>query len=263
MNLTRIYGLFLRHFYLITRSFPRILDLIYWPTIQITLWGFISNFFADHSTFYNGAVGVILSCAILYDFLFRTSIGFNMLFLEEIWSRNFTNLFIAPLKLKEIIVALIFTALIRTLIGLVPAIILTAPLFGVSILNLGFPLLLLFLSLYIFGITLGLFVSAGLLRFGPSFENIAWSSLFLLAPLGCIYYPLEILPNFFQILAKGLPLVYIFDETRNILLNGTLDYGNLKIAYMLNTIFLLIGVCLFYFSYLKARVKGTLINMGE
>ena len=115
MNLTRIYGLFLRHFYLITRSFPRILDLIYWPTIQITLWGFISNFFADHSTFYNGAVGVILSCAILYDFLFRTSIGFNMLFLEEIWSRNFTNLFIAPIRISEIIISLIFTALIRAL----------------------------------------------------------------------------------------------------------------------------------------------------
>ena len=67
-----------------------------------------------------------------------------MLFLEEIWSRNFTNLFIAPLKIKEIIISLIFTALIRTLIGLVPAIILTSPLFGVSILNLGFPLFLLF-----------------------------------------------------------------------------------------------------------------------
>ena len=121
MNLIRIYGLFLRHFYLITRSFPRILDLIYWPSIQITLWGFISNFFAAHSTYYSGAVGVILSCAILYDFLFRTSIGFNMLFLEEIWSRNFTNLFIAPMKISEIIISLVFTALIRALIGLIPA----------------------------------------------------------------------------------------------------------------------------------------------
>ena len=263
MNLIRIYGLFLRHFYLITRSFPRILDLIYWPTIQITLWGFISNFFATYSTYYNNAVGIILTCAILYDFLFRTSIGFNMLFLEEIWSRNFTNLFIAPLKIKEIIVSLIFTALIRTLIGLIPAIILTSPLFGVSILKLGFPLLLLFLSLYIFGITLGLFVSAGLLRFGPSFENIAWSSLFLLAPLGCIYYPLEILPNFFQIIAKGLPLVYIFDETRNILLNSSLNYENLKQAYILNLIYLALGIGLFYFAFIRARIKGTLINMGE
>ena len=101
MSLTRIYGLFLRHFYLITRSFPRILDLVYWPSIQITLWGFISNFFATHTTYYNNAVGVILTCAILYDFLFRTSIGFNMLFLEEIWSRNFTNLFIAPMRIGE------------------------------------------------------------------------------------------------------------------------------------------------------------------
>tara|TARA_B100000674_G_scaffold266536_1_gene219974 strand:- start:16 stop:576 length:561 start_codon:yes stop_codon:yes gene_type:complete len=186
-----------------------------------------------------------------------------MLFLEEIWSRNFTNLFIAPLKLREIIIALIFTALIRTLIGLVPAIILTAPLFGVSILELGFPLIMLFLSLYIFGITLGLFVSAGLMRFGPSFENIAWSSLFLLAPLGCIYYPIEILPNFFQIIAKGLPLVYIFDETRNILLNSNVDYENLKYAYFLNILYLTLGIFLFYYSFLKARIKGTLINMGE
>ena len=144
-----------------------------------------------------------------------------------------------------------------------PAIILTSPLFGISILKLGLPLLLLFLSLYLFGITLGLFVSAGLLRFGPSFENIAWSSLFLLAPLGCIYYPIEILPNFFQIIAKGLPLVYIFDETRNILINSSINYENLKYAYFLNFLYLIFGLFLFYFSFARARVKGTLINMGE
>ena len=263
MNIGRMYGLFLRHFFLITRSFPRILDLIYWPTIQITLWGFISNFFTTYSSYYNNAVGIILTCAILYDFLFRTSIGFNMLFLEEIWSRNFTNLFIAPMKISEIIISLVLTALIRALIGLIPAILLTSPLFGISLLKLGLPLAFLFLSLYLFGITLGLLVSAGLLRFGPSFENIAWSSLFLLAPLGCIYYPIEILPELFQSIAKGLPLVYIFDETRNILLNGSIDYTNLKQAYLLNLIYLIIGIVLFYLSFLRARIKGTLINMGE
>ena len=118
---------------------PRVLDLIYWPTIQIIRWGFISKFFSIYSEYYNNTLGVILTCAILYDILFRSSISFNMLFLEEIWSRNFTNLFIAPLKIREIILSLIFTALIRTLIGMVPAIILTSPLFGVSILKLGFP----------------------------------------------------------------------------------------------------------------------------
>ena len=158
MNLRKMYGLFLRHFYLIRGSLPRLLDIIYWPTIQITLWGFISKFFSTYSDYYNNTLGIILTCAILYDILFRSSISFNMFFLEEIWSRNFTNLFISPLKIKEILSALVVTALIRTLIGLVPAVILTSPLFGISILKLGLPLLFLFLSLYLFGITLGLFV---------------------------------------------------------------------------------------------------------
>ena len=263
MSLIRIYGLFLRHFYLITRSFPRILDLIYWPSIQITLWGFISNFFAAHSSYYNGAVGVILSCAILYDFLFRTSIGFNMLFLEEIWSRNFTNLFVAPIKVSEIITALTFTALIRTLIGIVPAIILMSPLFGVSIIDMGVSLLLLFLSLYLFGTTLGILVTSGLLRFGPAFENTAWSSLFLLAPLGCVYYPLTILPDWLQIVSKFLPLVYVFEEARSILVNNTVNYENLVNALTLNLIYFVIAVAVFYFSFYGARKKGTLVNMGE
>ena len=263
MNFNRMYGLFLRHFFLIRSSFPRILDLIYWPSIQIILWGFISKFFSTYSDYYNNTIGIILSCAILYDFLFRSSISFNMLFLEEIWSRNFTNLFIAPMKISEIIISLVFTALIRTLIGLVPAILITSPLFGISILYLGIPLFFLFLSLYIFGITLGLFVSSGLLRFGPSFENIAWSSLFLLAPLGCIYYPIEILPDFFQTLAKALPLVYIFDETRNILVNNIFNFESILYAFYLNAIYLLAGIFLFYFSFSEARKKGSLINMGE
>ena len=262
-SLNRMYGLYLRHFFLIRNSFPRVMDLIYWPTIQITLWGFISKFFSMYSDYYNNTVGVILTCAILYDFLFRSSISFNMLFLEEIYSRNFTNLFIAPMKISEIITSLILTAFLRTMIGLVPAIILTTPLFGISILNLGIPLFFLFLSLYIFGMTLGLFVSSGLLRFGPAFENIAWSTMFLLAPLGCIYYPIEILPDILQTVAKGLPLVHIFEEARHILIEGTVDYKNILNAFYLNFIYFFLGVLLFYYSFNQARKKGSLINVGE
>ena len=89
MNLNKMYGLFLRHFYLIKGSLPRILDLIYWPTIQIILWGFISKFFSIYSNFYNNTLGVILTCAILYDILFRSSISFNMLFLETYLEQKF------------------------------------------------------------------------------------------------------------------------------------------------------------------------------
>ena len=263
MKFHRIYALSLRHIYLIKGSLPRILDLIYWPTIQIVLWGFISKFFTLHSEFYNHTVGIILSSAILYDFLFRSSISFNMLFLEEIWSRNFTNLFVAPLKISEIIAALTATALIRTLIGIVPAILLAAPFFGVSIFNLGPSLILLFLSLYLFGITLGLLVASGLLRYGPAFENIAWSSLFLLAPLGCVYYPLSILPDWLQVIAKILPLVYIFEEVRSILLNNVVNYSNIIIALKLNLVYFSLAVLVFYLAFYGARKKGTLVNIGE
>ena len=263
MKFHRMYALSLRHLYVIRSSFPRILDLIYWPTIQIVLWGFISKFFTMHSDFYNHTVGIILSAAILYDFLFRSSISFNMLFLEEIWSRNFTNLFVAPLKVSEIIMALTVTALLRTLIGIIPAILLAAPFFGVSIFNLGPSLILLFLSLYLFGITLGLLVTSGLLRYGPAFENVAWSSLFLLAPLGCVYYPLSILPDWLQILAKSLPLVYIFEEVRSILLDNVVNYSNIVSALTLNLIYLTLAVGTFYLAFSGARKKGTLINVGE
>ena len=173
------------------------------------------------------------------------------------------NLFIAPMKISEIITSLVFTALIRALIGLIPAIILTSPLFGISILDLGIYLFFLFLSLYIFGITLGILVSSGLLRFGPSFENIAWSTMFLLAPFGCIYYPIETLPEIFQKIAYSLPLVYVFEEARNILINNSVNLENLYSALKLNVVYLTLAIILFYYSFSEARKKGTLINIGE
>ena len=263
MNWNKIFALSLRHVYLIKGSFPRILDLIYWPTIQIFLWGFISKFFTLSSSFYENTVGVILSAAILYDFLFRSSISYNMMFLEEIWSRNFTNLFIAPIKLSEMITALTLTAIFRTMIGLIPAALLAIPFFGVSILKIGVPLIFLLITLYIFGVTLGLLVTSGLVRYGPSFENIAWASLFFLAPLGCIYYPLEILPEWLQLIAKLLPLVHIFEEMRNILIYDIVNYLQIFKAIFISFLYFVVGIIIFYASYNGARDRGTLINMGE
>ena len=155
------------------------------------------------------------------------------------------------------------TAILRTLIGLVPAVLIAIPLFGVSVLKLGVPLIFLLLALYLFGITLGLLVTSGLLRYGPSFENIAWASLFFLAPLGCIYYPIEILPNLLQTIAKGLPLVHIFEEMRSILLNDTVNYLNILKSISISLVYFIIGVIIFYISYFGAKKRGTLINMCE
>jgi ABC-2 type transport system permease protein len=186
-----------------------------------------------------------------------------MMFLEEIWSRNFTNLFIAPIRLSEIIAALTFTAIFRTLIGLVPAALLAIPFFGVSILKIGTPLIFLLITLYVFGVTLGLLVTSGLIRFGPSFENIAWASLFFLAPLGCIYYPIEILPDWLQVIAKLLPLVHIFEEMRNILIYDIINYYQILKAILISTVYFIMGIIIFYLSYAGAKNRGTLLNMGE
>ena len=145
----------------------------------------------------------------------------------------------------------------------VPAVLITIPLFGVSVLALGMPLIFLLLSLYLFGVTLGLLVTSGLLRYGPSFENIAWASLFFLAPLGCIYYPIEILPNYLQIIAKALPLVHIFEEMRNILMTETVNYFNIIKSIVISFIYFIFGILVFYISYFGAKKRGTLINMGE
>ena len=110
---------------------------------------------------------------------------------------------------------------------------------------------------------MGILVSSGLLRFGPSFENIAWSTMFLLAPFGCIYYPIETLPEIFQKIAYSLPLVYVFEEARNILINNSVNLENLYSALKLNVVYLTLAIILFYYSFSEARKKGTLINIGE
>jgi ABC-2 type transport system permease protein len=106
-------------------------------------------------------------------------------------------------------------------------------------------------------------VTSGLIRFGPSFENIAWASLFFLAPLGCIYYPIEILPNWLQIIAKILPLVHIFEEMRNILIHDIVNYHQILKAIFISFVYFVIGIIIFYLSYNGAKNRGTLINMGE
>ena len=163
----------------------------------------------------------------------------------------------------EIIASLTLTAIIRTLIGLVPVSIFAIPLFGVSIYDIGIILLVLLINLQLFGITLGILVSSGLIRFGPAFENIAWATLFLLAPLGCIYYPIGILPDWLQMVAKSLPLVYIFEEVRNILINQTYSIVNIFKASTITLLYFSAAIFVFYIAFEESRKKGTLMNMGE
>ena len=92
---------------------------------------------------------------------------------------------------------------------------------------------------------------------------MAWASLFFIAPLGCIYYPVEILPSWVQPIALGLPLAHIFEETRNILVNQVVDFKNIYYAIGLNFVYLALAISIFYKSFSSAKRNGTLVNIGE
>ena len=164
LSVRRIAALALRHLYVLRGSWPRIIELMYWPLMQMFLWGFITLFLLKNSSYVAQAAGVLVSGMLLWDTLFRSNLGFAVSFLEEMWSRNFGQLFVSPLRPWELAAALMIMSLIRTVISMLPAALLSQPLFGVWIFDLGPALVAFFSCLLIFGWTVGLVVSSLVLR---------------------------------------------------------------------------------------------------
>ena len=167
----RVGALLLRHLYVLRRSWPRLLELAYWPTVQMVLWGFVTLFFVQHSAWVAQAAGVLVSAVLLWDVLFRSNLGVSVTFMEEMWARNLSSLFASPMRPHELVVSLAIMSFIRTLISVIPAMLLALPLFGVSVFALGLPLVAFFASLQMFGWSVGLFVSALVLRLGLGAES--------------------------------------------------------------------------------------------
>src|SRR5262249_13208974 len=156
----------LRHVYILKRSWPRLLELMYWPTVQVLLWGFITQFFLTNSSWVARAGGVLLAGVLLWDVLFRSQLGFTISFLEELWSRNLGQLFISPLRPYEMAISLTLMSVIRTIVGVVPAALIAIPLYHYSIFTMGAPLLAYFTALLAFGWAIGLGITAVLMRWG-------------------------------------------------------------------------------------------------
>src|SRR5579883_2994261 len=185
----RVAAMLLRYLYLLRSSWPRVLELIYWPTIQMILWGFMSQFLRTNSSWVASAFGVLLAAVLLWDVMFRGQLGVSMSFLEELWSRNLAGIFASPLRPIEWAAALVVMSLIRVLIGVVPAALLAIVLYHYSIFTLGLPLVAFFVLLLAMGWGIGFIIGAFLLRYGLGAENMAWAAVFLLAPAAAIYYP--------------------------------------------------------------------------
>ena len=259
----RIGAMILRHVYLLRTSWPRLVELMYWPTIQMVLWGFITRYLVTSSSVIAQASGVLISAVLLWDVLFRGQLGFSLSFLEEIWSRNLANLSVSPLRPAEFLVALTVMSLIRTLIGILPATGLAIVFYDASIYELGLPLIAFFVNLLVMGWAIGMMVSALILRVGLGAESTAWLAIFLIAPVSAIYYPVAVLPEWLQVVAWALPTAPVFEGMRAILMEGQFRPDLLIHAFLLDLVYLAVGAGLFLYSFQVARHRGLLLQVGE
>jgi ABC-2 type transport system permease protein len=226
------------------------------------IWGFTSLHFSNSSPELT-AGGILISAVLVWDSLFRSHISYTLSFLEEMWSRNLANLFVSPLRPWELIISLATVSMIRTLIGMVPAALLAIPFFGISVFELGLPLLGFFLNLVFTGWAISQAVTGILLRYGLGAESLTWMLPFLLAPFSCIYYPLETLPEWMQSISEFLSTTYVFEGMRALILEGVWVPQLLWKALLLNVIYFILGLCVFCLALKGARRRGLLLQSGE
>ncbi len=262
-SVARIGAMVLRYVYLLRGSWPRIVELAYWPLMQVVLWGFISKFLATNSTWVAQGAGVLIGAVLLWDVLFRGQLGFSISFLEEMWSRNLANLFVSPLRPYEFVIALALMSLIRTLIGVVPAALLAIVFYSYSIFTLGAPLLAFFFLLLMLGWAMGLVITALIMRFGLGAESLAWIAIFAIAPLSGVFYPIAILPEWLQTVSWALPSAYVFEGMRAIIFDDVVRIDYLVRALALNFVYLIAGGAYFLHTFHVTRRQGLLINVGE
>ncbi len=261
--LCRVGALVQRYLYLLKGSWPRLLELIYWPTVQMILWGFITLFFLRHSDWVAQAPGVLLSAVLLWDVLYRGQLGVSLVFFEEMYARNLGHLFASPLRPLELVTAMLAISLLRTVISVGGAALLAIPLYHFSIFSLGLALVAFFANLIIMGWSLGLVVSALVLRYGLGAESLAWVTIFAIQPISGVYYPIGVLPGWLQPIAWMLPSSHVFEGMRAVLFQGAFRFDLLLQAMILNALYIAVGIGVFLGAFHIARRKGLLLNIGE
>jgi ABC-2 type transport system permease protein len=259
----RVAAMVLRYWFLLRSSFARLIELIYWPTVQMLMWGFLQTYLAGQTSLYARAGGVLIGAVMLWDILFRGQLGFSISFLEEMWSRNLGNLMISPLRSAEFVAALMVMSVIRLAIGMVPVTGLAIWFFGFNLWALGIALAAFFANLMFTGWAVGIFVSGLVLRNGLGAETFAWSIMFLFLPLTCVYYPVAVLPGWLQAVAWALPPTYVFEGMRVLLMEHAFRADLMIQALALNVVMFSIAVLAFQALLASARRAGSLMQTGE
>ena len=262
-SLNRVAAMVRRYWYLLRSSWPRILDLIYWPAVQMLMWGFLQLYVSQNVGFFAQAGGLFIGSVLLWDILFRGQLGFSISFLEEMWSRNLGNIMISPLRPVEFIAALMIMSIVRLAIGMVPVSLLAIAFFDFNLWSLGLALAAFFANLMLTSWAIGIFVAGLLLRNGMGAEGMAWTIMFLFLPLTCVYYPVSVLPHWLQYVAWSLPPTYVFEGMRALLIDHVFRADLMLESLALNVVLFAVASLAFLKLLQSARVQGSLLQTGE
>lgn len=263
MALHRVGALIARHLYTYRRSPMRLIELIYWPLLDLLVWGFVSVYLQRYGADVPNFVAFFIGALILWDLLFRAQQGISVTYLEEVWSRNLMNLFVSPLSLAEFLLAMVTVSLGKLAIATVTMAGLAALFYQFNIFMLGLSLLPFVVNLLIFGWSLGIVTTALVLRFGQAAESLAWVLAFLFQPFSAVFYPVSVLPPWMQAIARFLPSSHIFEGMRAVINGEGIPWQNLAWAFGLN-LFLAIGaLAFFYATFAQVKQRGLLGKVGE
>lgn len=261
--LRRIYGIALRHLYLYRGSWPRLVEMMYWPIINISLYGFLSLTLMQRFGHADIMTDTFLAGLMLLEIQTRAVMGALIMYMEEVWSRNLGHLFASPLRLRDYAAALVTLCTMRCVICVIPAFIAVYYLFDFSILRLGWHLPLYVVLLCMNGWWYGLMIVSLLMRFGLAAEWLGWMSTWLLLPFMAPYYPVSVLPHAFQIISWSLPGTYVFESMKAQLATGSPRFDYLGIALILNLLYFAVSLLVLNGAYRSAKNSGGLLQMGE
>jgi ABC-2 type transport system permease protein len=258
MNSRRAAAIALRHFYLLRGSVARVMPLFAWVAIDIVLWGFITRYLNTVATPGFNFVPVLLGAVLLWDFFIRVMQGVTLAFFEDVWSRNFLNIFATPLSITEYLGGLVLSSIATSAVGLAVMLALATIVFGLSFFVYGLMILPSLLVLFLFGIALGIFGSAVVLRLGPASEWFIWPIPALLSPFAAVFYPLSSLPEWMQWLGRLLPPSYVFEGLRAIVSGGTASAPALLAGVCLAALDILLA-CWFFTRVYRGAVRTGLL----
>jgi ABC-2 type transport system permease protein len=233
MRPSRVFAIMLRQAYLMRGSPARVLPLFAWVAIDIVLWGFITKYLDGLTASGFQFVPRLLGAVLFWDFFIRVMNGVTMAFFEDVWSRNFLNIFASPLSIAEYVAGLVLSSISTSSVGLLVMLLVASGAFGLSFLIYGLLLVPFFLVLFLFGIALGIIGSALVLRFGPASEWFVWPIPALLSPFAGVFYPLSTLPRWMQLVGRLLPPSYVFEAMRAAVAGGTPPAASLIWASLL------------------------------